>query len=237
MPLLAQLTGEIIYEEKLNLHMRIPEERAEMKEMIPEFRTEEMHLIFNEEEAVYKKYENPDAVKDEDVDMSGRGGPRIRMRGMRSNQILYQDYQNFERLEQREFFDKKFLISGEPHTFTWKLTSETKNVGDYTAHKATFSDSMRSIVAWFVPELAVPLGPGEYGQLPGLILHVDINEGERTLTATSIELRDVDAEEIIKPTKGKKMTNEEFRKMVREKMKENGMGQGGPRMHIRRRPG
>ena len=229
----AQLSGEIIYEEKMNLHKRIPPERAEMKEMIPEFRTENMVLLFNEKEAVYKKYEDPNAEETEDVDMSQQGRRRFGIRNMRSNHILYQNYEADERVEQREFFDKKFLITGEPHLYTWKLEGETKDVGDYTAHKATYSDSNRTLVAWFVPELAVPLGPGEYGQLPGLILHVDINDGERTLTATKIDLRPLEKEEIVIPTKGKKMSQEEFRAMTKEKMKEMGHGPGGMRV-IRR---
>ena len=230
----AQLSGEIIYEEKMNLHKRIPEERAEMKKMIPEFRTEKMILLFNTEEAVYQKYNDPNEEADEDVDMSEKGR-RFRFRNMRSNHILYQNYQNDERIEQREFMDKKFLITGEPHQYTWKLEGESKDVGDYTALKASYSDSTRNIVAWFVPELAVPLGPGEYGQLPGLVLHVDINDGERIITAQTINIRDIEKDEIIMPTKGKEMTQEEFRKMTREKMKEMGGGPGGMRVH--RRPG
>jgi GLPGLI family protein len=231
----AQISGEIIYEEKMNLHRRIPEERAEMKEMIPEFRTENMVLLFNEEEAVYKKYVDENQEVDEDVDMSRGGGRRMGFRNMRSNTILYQNYQEEKRIEQREFFDKKFLITGEPHYHAWKLEAETRDVGDYTAHKATLTDSTRTIVAWYVPELTVPLGPDEYGQLPGLVVHVDINDGERTITATKINLRKINPEEIIKPTKGKEMTEVEFRAMVKEKMEENGMGRRG--MRVMTRPG
>jgi len=232
---MAQLTGTIMYEDKRNLHMHIPEERAELKDVIPEFRTEEMQLSFNGEEAVYKKYVDPNAPVDEDVDMSPNQSRRFRMRRGSSNHILYQNYQTYERVEQRDFFDKKFLIKGEPHTFAWKMMPETKDVGNYTAHKATFSDTTQTIVAWYVPEIPVPLGPSEYGQLPGLILHVDINDGERTITATDIKLAEVDESILVKPTKGKEMTQEEFRAMVKEKMEERGM-RGGPGMHMRRRP-
>ena len=232
----AQLSGEIIYEEKINVHKRIPEERADMKEFIPEFRTENMVLLFNEEEAVYKKYVDENAETEEDVDMSPRRGRRMMFRNMRSNHILYQNYQSEERVEQRDFMDKKFLITGEPLQYAWKITGETKDVGDYIAHEATYADTNRTISAWFVPELAVPLGPGRYGQLPGLILHVDINEGERMLTAQKIDLREVEVDEIAKPTKGKEVTEEEFQEMVDERMKEMGGGPGGMRIITRRRP-
>lgn len=231
----AQLSGEIRYEEKVNLHRKIPAEREEMKEMIPEFKTDNMVLLFNGEEAVYKKHVDKNVEIDEDVDMSKGGSRRFGFRNMRSNQILYQQYQENVRIEQREFFDKKFLITGEPYFHAWKLEAETRDVGDYVAHKATLTDSTGTIVAWYVPQLPVPLGPGKYGQLPGLILHVDIHDGQRTITASHIKLRDILDQEITKPTKGKKMTSEEFRMMVKEKIKERG-GSNGTRIMTRRRP-
>lgn len=229
----SQLSGEIIYEEKLNLHARIPEDRAELKEMIPEFRTEQMVLLFNSSAAIYKKHEKASEEPDRDVDMSQRNSRMMRFRNWRSNHIVYQDYIESHRIEQREFLDKKFLITGEPHQYAWKLTNETKDVGPYTAHLATFSDSIRDIKAWYVPDIPVPLGPAEFGQLPGLVLHVDINDGERTITAQNIDLKEIDPSLLEKPTKGKELTQEEFDQLVKEKMQER--GQHGPGMHIRTR--
>ncbi|MBL0274172.1 MAG: GLPGLI family protein [Chitinophagaceae bacterium] len=44
-----------------------------------------------------------------------------------------------------------------------------------------------SIVAWFTTSIPVSAGPAEYqGQLPGLILEMDIKDGTQTFIATAI---------------------------------------------------
>ncbi|NND35090.1 MAG: GLPGLI family protein [Saprospiraceae bacterium] len=225
--LFSQTSGEIFYEETVDVHRRMTGDRAQFKEMVPQFRTDEMILIFDDHQAVYKALEKPE----EDIDLEAGRGRRMRMRFMGdAGGILWQDYQEGNRGEERDFMDKKFLIKGEPETRAWKLTGESMQVGQYQCQKATFEDSTNQIIAWFTPMVPVPLGPGSFGQLPGLVLHVDINDGERTITAQEINLKEVDSSLITEPQKGKEVTQEEFRAIVREKMKEMRMMRGeGPR--------
>ena len=77
----------------------------------------------------------------------------------------------------------------------------------------------RKITAWFTPTIPVQAGPGNFGNLPGLILELDIDDGNTTYTIESLELNTLE-EAIAEPTKGKEVTREEYRKIVREKMKE-----------------
>ncbi|MBX2814872.1 MAG: GLPGLI family protein [Saprospiraceae bacterium] len=228
----AQDAGQIVYEEKIDLHRRLTGDRAQFKEMVPQYRTSKMLLLYSGAESIYKKSEEEAAAPPPEA--GRRRGFRMRMMGA-ANGIVYRDLDQNKRVEQREFMDKKFLITGEPEQFAWKLTGESMQVGSYHCQQATFQDSTTQITAWFTPQIPVALGPGRYGQLPGLILHVDINEGERTLTATEINLEEVDTAEISEPTKGKEVTQEEFRKITREKMREmRASRQGGPRTIIRR---
>ena len=44
----GQTTGVITYEVKVNLHRRLPPDRADMKAMMPEFRVTKEQLFFNE---------------------------------------------------------------------------------------------------------------------------------------------------------------------------------------------
>ena len=88
-----------------------------------------------------------------------------------------------------------------------------------------------NIIAWFTSSIPVSAGPAEYqGQLPGMILEMDIKEGTQTFKAINIsEKTELDA---IKGPKGKKhYTPEEF-KNEREKMMEemNRNNQGGIRV-------
>ncbi len=228
----AQTSGEIIYEQTIDVHARMTGRRAQFKEMVPQYRTDKMILHFDDHQAVYKKPKEEEAAVIDPNDRRGRF--RARMMGGAANGVLWQDYKEDKRVEQREFMDKKFLIKGEPHRYAWKITGESKQVGKYLCQKATYGDSTIQLEAWFTPMIPVPLGPGEFGQLPGLVLHVDIDQGQRTITATEINLKEIDSATIAEPTKGKKVTQEEFREIMHEKMKEmraqnGGRGFGPPR--------
>ena len=63
--------------------------------------------------------------------------------------------------------------------------------------------------------------------LPGTILMVDANDGQRLTTATKILFRDLQAGEITIPDKGRKVSQEEFEKIKKEKMAEMGMQSSG----------
>ncbi|MBK8502722.1 MAG: GLPGLI family protein [Saprospiraceae bacterium] len=231
--LTAQVTGEIIYEETVDIHRRLTGDRAQFKEMMPQFRTDPMILLFDDHQAVYRAPQK----KEEDIDVEQEGRGRMRMRFMGpAGGILWQNYAESKSIEERDFMDKKFLIKGESQSYMWKLTGESMQVGQYECQKATFEDSTQQVVAWFTPMIPVPLGPGEWGQLPGLILHVDINNGERTITAQEINLKPIDSNLIEEPQKGKEVTGAEFREIVRVKMEEmraqnGGRGPGGWRQN------
>jgi len=222
----SQTSGEIKYEERVHMHRNFTGEREHLKDFVPEYRTTVMVLLFNEIEAMYKPAENQE---DPEMDLtSGGGGRFMRFRSMRENKKLYQNLAEGRRVEERMFFDKAFLIKGEPITYAWKLTGEKMQVGSYLCYKAAFEDSTRTIIAWFTPQIPVPVGPAQFGQLPGLILHVDINDGERTLTAIDIQLRELEKGVMQEPSKGKEVTQEEFDHIVREKTKEMHELGGGP---------
>jgi len=214
----AQTSGEIIYEVTTDVHRKLTGDRERFKEFIPQYNTQKMILLFDDHQATYKAPENDveEVLTPED---SRRRRMQRRMAGAGVGN-LWQDYKENKRIEERDFLDKKFLIVGEPHTYKWKLTGESMQVGQYLCQKATYEDSTTNVLAWFTPTVPVPLGPGEYGQLPGLILHIDVNEGESVMTAQEINLREVDSSLITEPKKGKKVTNEEFEAIMKAKREE-----------------
>jgi len=109
---------------------------------------------------------------------------------------------------------------------------------DYPCQEAELDGAEEKTLAWFTPMIPVSAGPGEYGGLPGMILAVDINDGQNTITATSVELTSLDKDLMKKPKKGKKVTREKFDQIVKEKMEEMGaeQGEGGSQfiIHIRK---
>ena len=84
------------------------------------------------------------------------------------------------------------------------------------------------VTAWFTPQIPVSNGPGEYAGLPGLIL--ELNVYRTTLLCSKIVMNPKESEKIEPPTKGKKVTREEYTKIVKEKteeLRENFRGRGG----------
>lgn len=216
--------GTVVYEIKVNMHRRLPAEQNDMKAMIPEFRTSKMQLFFNQNESFYKNIE-----EENDEEESSNGGVQIKFTTPQNE--LYFDFANKKKVEMREFMTKKFLIEGELKANAWKLSDETKTIKGYVCKKATYINEERkqNIVVWYAEQIPVSAGPDSFHSLMGLVLQVDINDGEIVTTATAIDFKALKKGDIKVPTEGKKITPEDFKKMVDEKMKEMG-GNGGIRI-------
>ena len=114
------------------------------------------------------------------------------------------------------------------------MTGNQLSILDYACQEASLMVDGKEVHAWFTPEIAVPAGPGRYSNLPGLVLAVEMNEGDHMLRATSLELKPVGKSVLKKPSKGKKVSREEYQAIVLEKMKEMGVegdGSGGSSTH------
>ena len=222
----AQTEGVITYEMKVNMHRNIPKENADMKAMIPEFRTSQYELYFTPTESLYKPIE-----EDDDDEINDGNGMQIRMRMPQSETYVKPTDEKI--LELREFLDKKYLISDTLKAKGWKIGTETKTILGFECKKATRTDEERkqTIVAWFTDKLRPSLGPDRFCSLPGAVLEVDINDGERTLVAKKMDARSLKKNELKVPAGGTAMNGREFRKMMDEQMKKMG-AQGG--MIIRR---
>ncbi len=214
-------SGEIIYEEKVNIHKSLPPEMEAMKDRIPEFRENKKILYFNPSEALYvNKPKTEEEIKaQQEFRGEGRRGRGRRFRGNDNNKF-YTNFSDKESIDSRNFFGKDFLITGERTPLKWKITGEQKQVGSYLCQKATYQDSTQNIEAWFTPMIPVSSGPDDYFGLPGLILHMDFDDGIRQITAIDIKSMELPTDAIVKPTKGKKVTKEEFDKIREEKIKE-----------------
>ncbi|TPV34924.1 GLPGLI family protein [Paucihalobacter ruber] len=112
--------------------------------------------------------------------------------------------------------DKIYLVTSKASEISWKITNETKVIGNYKCIKAEGSIKSHSLTkglhtkmltAWFCPEIPIKLGPKGYGGLPGLIM--ELKEGKLTyyVKALNFNLDDVS---INKPVKGKVIFKEDF---------------------------
>ncbi len=217
----AQTEGVISYQMKVNMHRSIPKENEEMKAMIPEFRISQFELFFNANESLYKPVE-----EDDDEEFSDGNGAQIRMR-MPQNE-MYVKPSDEKMIELREFLDKKYLVTDTLKAKGWKIGVETKTILGFECKRATRTDEERkqTIVVWFTDKLRPSLGPDRFCSLPGAILEVNINDGERALVANKMDARSLKKNEVKVPSGGVAMNGAEFRKMVDEQMKKMG-AQGG----------
>jgi GLPGLI family protein len=218
----AQTEGSIIYEVKVNLHRTLPKEREEMKAMMPEFRTSQDQLFFNENESLHKPI-----IEDEEEDVNTGGGGGMVMRINRPQNETYVNQSDSKRVRLQEFMGKKYLIEDTLKVSPWKFGAETKEVKGYACKQASYYNEERkaNVVAWYTDQLRPFLGPENFNTLPGTVLEVDINDGERTITAKVIELRPLKKNELKLTSGGTKTTEAEFTKMRNEqveRMRANG---------------
>lgn len=206
--------GVITFEEKINVHKMLPD--PAMKAYVPEFRSGKMELYFKGDECLYKPMEEDDEQE------QGGGGMRMSMRRPQSE--IYRNFAKEIRVEQREAMGKKYLIEDSLKVRPWKMTGETRKILNYECMKATFNDTARkqNTVVWFTDAISLPAGPGSLGSLPGMILAADVNDGEMTWIALKVDFKKVKSEEVKAPTKGEKIKEEDFRKIMEEMRKKYG---------------
>lgn len=84
-----------------------------------------------------------------------------------------------------------------------------------------------TIVAWYTPMIPASHGPDDFGGLPGLIL--ELNTNNTTILCTKVVLNPSDEVVIEAPTKGKKVTREEYTATIEKQAKEMSERFGGGR--------
>ena len=78
----------------------------------------------------------------------------------------------------------KYLISKNLKDIKWNLSKESKIINGYKCYKATTTITVqgrrgvfeRSVVAYYTPEINIPVGPDGFGGLPGLIIKLENNK-------------------------------------------------------------
>ncbi len=249
----AQLKeGTIIYERKVNMHRTIQDEQ--MRAMIPEFRSSKHMLQFSDSVSIYKMVpedEAPDPFGGGGggVRMVFRGGADAgelyknfsQSRSVQSNELAGKNYLIVDGITQQPWklgAETKQIMGYTCHKATRKITQpagggmvmRTMSMsGGAPARDTTVrpQTQMREVevVAWFADDIISPVGPENYGQLPGVILQLDLDNGQTVYTATEIK-KTVDQKDLKEPKKGKVVTTQEYQKLMSDMM--NSQMQGMP---------
>ena len=177
-------------------------------------------LTFNKEESTYKE--------DKSLAPPSTGGSVMIVASVGGSGELYKNIKSQHYVKQSDLLGKVFLVQDSLETLSWKLQSETKNIGTYTCFKATLerevnsdldgSKEMQTVTAWYTPQIPVSNGPEEFQGLPGLIL--ELSYDSQTILCSKISLNPTKQITIKQPTAGKAVTQAEFDAIMTKKMKE-----------------
>ena len=236
--LMAQANeGKIIYDESVKVEIDIPEEhREQLAGLLPDAQTAKKVLIFNSSESIYK--DAADQETEEVVEAgSESSGMRIKMVMARPDNQLYKNITDQEVIEKEEMMGRYFRIVDDLPSFPWKLGNESKTILGYTCQNALMNHEDHDVEAWFAPQIPISNGPMQFGQLPGMILELDIDNGQIHVVASDIQLEAIDKNAIEKPSSGKKVSRAKFEEIEAQKQKEmeEEYGGNGGRMIIRQR--
>jgi GLPGLI family protein len=232
--------GKIVYERTMQLPRRVfnSNNNNEMAAQLPATRTDQFELLFGNSQSLWQSIPDPNQEGQNTIDNGNGMVMMFRPGGL--NDVIFHNFTTQTKTEQREIMDRNFVVTDSIRKLQWKLSEETKTILNYTVRKATAQRigtrpmttmengvmkreevaDTANIVAWFTTDIPVPAGPGaEYqGQLPGMILEMDVNNGRTVFKAVEVSPK-VSVSKIREPRDGKKVTAAEFTK-ERDKLME-----------------
>lgn len=127
--------GKAYYESKTTMDMDFggremsPEIKKQIAERMKSMFEKTYVLTFNKSESTYKE--------EEKLESPGGQGGGFRMMGSFTGGLHYKNIKEGKLLQEQEFFGKQFLINDSLPKLEWKMSGETKQIGNYTCYKAT----------------------------------------------------------------------------------------------------
>lgn len=244
-----QKEGKVIYERTIQMQLRINDNDA-ISQALPKTRSDKFELKFGNNRSIWQHID-----EDDNSDEFSGNGMQIKMVTAGQNDISFYDFAASRSIEQREIFGKNFIVEDSIHALSWKLTGETQTILGHACQKAVAQNigkrmqmnidngkmekkevpDTSAYIAWFTSDIPVPAGPEVQGQLPGLILLLDMNNGRTVYKVLEISPQ-TDLSSVKAPTKGKKVSPQQFseeRNKMMDEMQKNNQSGGANRIFIR----
>ncbi|OIQ30353.1 MAG: ribonuclease Z [Bacteroidetes bacterium MedPE-SWsnd-G2] len=197
-------------------------------------------LDFNKAESVFNEEEKLDAIS----------GATDSWGSYFSRGEQYKNVKDNKLVQSQEFYGKRFVVKDKLQEINWEMTSETKQIGQYTCFKATASiptydltwyefswGKLRSTTSESKTESSeepeekmtaveawyspqIPVSHGP-GEYWGLPgLILEVSAGNTVMLCSKIVMNPSEIVEINAPDKGKEVTIKEYEAIVSQKMKE-----------------
>lgn len=249
--------GKVVYEMTQQLNFQVRGGGGGEMPDLPKTFTRQYELLFSNNQSLWQPLPDMNQEANQMAGPSGGpGGPMVNIvRIGGADAVTYHNFETGKRVSERELSAKNYLVEEPISKLSWKLTEESKTILGRRAVKATADRisqrtliSMENgetsrklvpdtskIVAWIATDIPVPAGPDFQGQLPGLILELDINNGRTLFKALEVSPK-VNVASIKAPSRGKKISADDYAKeqskMMDEMMKNRGGRPGGERISI-----
>jgi GLPGLI family protein len=228
-----QTEGVVTYERKTywtKIYARMTYLSQEQKDRIAqtwkndEENKEKMKLIFNQDASLYT-YVN---------EMGSTDDGRYTWRNQEL--LLYRNFAKEQKTDVVEMLGKTYVIDDSLHTPVWKIGNQIKDIAGYICMKAESEDPIKKqkITAWFAQDIPVSAGPERYNGLPGLILELNLNDGDVVIEATNVTFRKLTPDELKLPKlKGKKINDVGYDELIRQHIAESMTAHRNPYWAIR----
>ncbi|RYC71623.1 GLPGLI family protein [Spirosoma sordidisoli] len=185
---------------------------------------EKMKLSFNANESLYTYASEQGET--EDGQYSWRN----------ADLVLYRNFDKDKKIDVMEMLGKTYIVEDSLHTPTWKIGNQIKEVAGYICMRADTEDPIKKqkITAWFAQDIPVPAGPERYSGLPGVILELNLNEGDVIIEATGVAFRKLTPDDLKLPKlKGKKLTDTAYDALISQHIAESMTAHRNPFWTIR----
>jgi GLPGLI family protein len=221
----------------------------EIKKKIQKQLQKDYVLSFNQSESTWKEEETLGGGPAK----ASSGNFSMMISSSAENEVLYKNISKKTYRQTQDLMGSLYLIEDELPVYNWKITTERKKIGDFNCQKAvhsevieskTFSTEMEDMeiskdtvetVVWFTTEIPVSTGPRNTYGLPGLIL--EMQKKSQRLLCTKVILNPDEEITIEVPSKGKKVSKDEYKEISEkkfQKMMEQYRGKGsGETIEIR----
>lgn len=232
------LTGRAYYKSSSSFKISMdstkmaPDVMADLQKQLKKQMEREYVLTFSQTESNWRQVESLGSGPA----TASSGGAGIVINTGNQDRLLYKNLAEQNYIKEEDLMGKGFLVKDNLNTYDWELTGESKQIGDYTCQKATYSrivdsktfsmgkDEMESskdtvnVTAWFTMQIPVSHGPDDFWGLPGLILELQ-NSG-MTYIAERIVLNPNEPVQIEIPKKGNMISSKDYDALSEEKMQE-----------------
>lgn len=169
---------------------------------------EKMRLVFSAQRSKYTYRSQYSGDNEDEGTYSWR----------KSEYLVVRDFEQERKTELIEMLGKTYLLEDSLKAPKWRILNQIKEVAGYVCMKAEAHDPIKNqkVTAWFAEQLPGEAGPEQYFGLPGVILELDLNEGDVVITATKVVLESPSEDDFKLPKrmKGKKINQQEYDRLL-----------------------